>query len=124
MSVESINVSSVASVTTQPQQQTQVQGPTTNPAVQQQQTETVKEEVLPQKLSNDEAVALAERLNEFLDIKQRNLSFSVDKESNSTIIKVHDSETQEVIRQFPSEEAVELAKHLEDAMGIIFNDRA
>ncbi len=124
MSVESINVSSVASVTTQPQQQAPVQEPTTNPADQQQQTETVKEEVLPQKLSNDEAVALAERLNEFLDSKQRNLSFSVDEESNSTIIKVHDSETQEVIRQFPSEEAVELAKHLEDAMGIIFNDRA
>ncbi|WP_271271779.1 flagellar protein FlaG [Aliamphritea hakodatensis] len=126
MSVESINAVNAAGAagqSLQQTQQTQTQQPVTDSVVQQP-AEAAAQEAPQQKLTNEEASALAERLNEFMNTKQRNLAFSVDEESNDTIIKVLDSETQEVIRQYPSEEAVELAKHLEAAMGLIFNDKA
>jgi flagellar protein FlaG len=40
------------------------------------------------------------------------------------VVKVMDTQTNEVIRQFPSEETLKLAKHLEGMLGLIFNDKA
>ncbi|MDR1310682.1 MAG: flagellar protein FlaG [Burkholderiaceae bacterium] len=40
------------------------------------------------------------------------LQFSVDDESGQVVIRVIDGETQEVIKQFPSEEAIALLKSL------------
>ena len=43
---------------------------------------------------------------------RRELEFSFDEESRQVIIKVHDSETGEVVRQIPSEEFVAMARRL------------
>lgn len=44
----------------------------------------------------------------------RELNFSVDEELNRSIVTVLDQETGEVIRQIPSEEMLEIAKHIDD----------
>ena len=77
-----------------------------------------------QEMSAEEMQAVVDKLNEFMHNGQRNLNFSVDRETDETVIKVMNTETQEVIRQFPSEEALKLTKHIEGMMGLIFNDRA
>lgn len=77
-----------------------------------------------QEMTAEEMQAVVDKLNEFMHNGQRNLNFSVDSETDATVVKVMDSETQEVIRQFPSEEALKLAKHLDGMMGLIFNDHA
>jgi flagellar protein FlaG len=77
-----------------------------------------------QEMTADEMQAVVDKLNEFMHNGQRNLNFSVDRETDETVIKVMNSETQEVIRQFPSEEALKLTQHIEGMMGLIFNDRA
>lgn len=77
-----------------------------------------------QEMSAEEMQAVVDKLNEFMSNGQRNLSFSVDSETAETVVKVMDTETQEVIRQFPSEEALKLAKHIDGMMGLIFNDHA
>lgn len=59
-------------------------------------------------------------LNEMVQNLHRNLHFSVDNESGETIIKVVDSETEEVVRQIPSEEIVRLRQHLKEASGALF----
>ena len=51
-------------------------------------------------------------LNGYVQNVQRNLQFNVDEDSGHTVIRVVDSETDEVIRQIPSEEVLALAKHL------------
>jgi len=56
-----------------------------------------------------------EDINDHLQSIGRDLSFSVDNDSGRTIIKVMDSETDEVIRQIPSEEVLNLAQYLQDA---------
>lgn len=57
-----------------------------------------------------------EVLNEYVQSVNRDLQFSVDEASGRTVIKVLDAETQEVVRQIPSEEILALARHLREAM--------
>lgn len=50
----------------------------------------------------------------------RDLLFEIDDESGQTVIKVIDPQTEEVVRQIPSEEAVERARvHGEGGMNLI-----
>lgn len=51
-------------------------------------------------------------INEHMQFEQRGLQFSVDKGSGRTIIKVMDLQTEEIIRQIPSEEALNFARKL------------
>ncbi len=55
---------------------------------------------------------------------QRDLQFSVDKHSGQTVVKVIDSETDEVIRQIPAEEVLALAKRLDEASGMLLKTEA
>lgn len=55
---------------------------------------------------------------------QRDLQFSVSKDHGETIIKVIDTETEEVIREIPPEELLELAERLEAAAGLLVADEA
>jgi flagellar protein FlaG len=52
------------------------------------------------------------------------LEFNVDQSSGRTIVRVVDVETQQVIRQIPSEEMVELARVLERLEGLLLSKRA
>ena len=64
-------------------------------------------------------------LNSFVQNIRRNLEFTIDDESGRIVIKVIDSESKEVIRQIPPEEAVQLARTLEHAKdGTILNAKA
>lgn len=74
---------------------------------------------LPQEVdsSRSEAAAIAEtveRLTDRMQALRRELNFSVDEASGRTVITVKDSETDEVIRQIPAEEALRLAERLEE----------
>ena len=56
---------------------------------------------------------------------QRTLQFSVDEGSGSTVIRVIDSESGELIRQIPSEEMLVIANRLEAATrGVLLNELA
>jgi len=65
-------------------------------------------------LNAEELQALADQVQEQLQGKARNLLFSVDEDSGRTVVKVVDRQTQEVIKQFPSEEMIALSKALEE----------
>jgi len=52
------------------------------------------------------------QLNDSLQNIQRNLEFSIDKDAGRIVINVRDKETDEIVRQIPSEEVLELAKNL------------
>lgn len=62
-----------------------------------------------------EAVETAvEEISNYVQSISRELRFSVDEELGSTVVTVLNDQTQEVIRQIPSEELVELAKRLDE----------
>ena len=63
-------------------------------------------------------------LNEFIKPQNTSLEFSIDDESGTVVVKVTDKETKEVIKQFPSEEALELAKALDKLKGLLVQQKA
>lgn len=74
--------------------------------------------VPPTKESEDDnqakiSQAVAE-INEFVQNIQRSVHFSVDDESGKTVIRVVDRETNELIRQIPTEEVLNIARSLEE----------
>lgn len=48
----------------------------------------------------------------FINVAPRSVNFQQHEDSEKTIIKVFDNDTQELIRQFPSEEVLEIAKKI------------
>jgi len=75
----------------------------------------------PDKLEVKKAV---EKISEFVASKQFELSFSIDDASGSQIVKIMDTQTRQVIRQFPSEEAVAIARALDKLQGLLIKDKA
>ncbi len=54
----------------------------------------------------------------------QNLKFFVDHDSGRVVVKVMDGETDKVIRQIPSEEAVAISDALDKLQGIIIQQKA
>jgi len=66
-----------------------------------------------------EEVAFANAIAEFLN---QQVSFSYDNRINQIVVKVTKGDTEEVIRQIPSEEMIDLiTKFRKDFRGLIFN---
>lgn len=65
-----------------------------------------------------------EALNEFVSPYNTSLRFSIDDESGTVVVKVTDLETKEIIKQFPSEDALELAKALDKLKGLLVQQKA
>lgn len=53
-----------------------------------------------------------------------NLQISIDKDTGTTVVKVVDTSTKEVIRQIPTEEALSIAKSLDKLDGMLFKQKA
>ena len=80
-------------------------------------------EQAPAKNRNDLEESVQD-LNNLVQELHRELRFSVDDDSGDMVIKVIDQKTDEVIRQIPSEEVMQLRQRLADATGAIFRDSA
>lgn len=63
-------------------------------------------------------------INKAMQFMSRQLEFSVDTDSERTIVKVIDQQTREVIRQMPTKEALEIGKALEKAQGLLIKQTA
>jgi len=62
-------------------------------------------------------------LQDYVQSLQRNLEFSVDESTGTTVVKVIARDSGEVIRQIPSETALELAKSLQDVNSLLFDEK-
>ena len=78
-------------------------------------------EKAPDKLQVKQSV---EKIAEFVSSRQSELSFSIDDTSGSQIVKITDVQTKQIIRQFPSEEAVAIARALDKLQGLLIKDKA
>lgn len=65
----------------------------------------------------------SEQINDVLRQFDRNLQFVVDEETGIDVVKVIDSETEEIIRQFPSEEVLAIARALDKLQGLLIRDK-
>lgn len=65
-----------------------------------------------------------EKINKAVQSFDRNLQFTVDSDTKMNIVKVIDTQTKDVIRQFPSEEALKIAQALDKLQGLLVRDKA
>ena len=86
-----------------------------------------KEQVTTKAIERSKQKAVREvvaDLNRTMNLTNTKLSFSVDKATKQSVVKVINSETQEVIRQIPSDEALKIAQHVQSLMGILYDASA
>lgn len=63
-------------------------------------------------------------INKSMQLMSQELEFSVDPDTDRTIVKVIDLRTKEVIRQMPSVESLEIAKALDRVQGLLIRQKA
>ena len=72
-----------------------------------------------------EAVAAAvQSANAYVQSVSTNLQFSLDQDTGRTVVKMVDTETEEVLRQFPSEEMLAISKSIDRMQGLLINREA
>ncbi|EZP37763.1 flagellar protein FlaG [Janthinobacterium lividum] len=91
-------------------------------------TATESATVTPQQVgkepSRDQLNKAVSDLNQSSQMKTQGLEFSIDEDSQRTVVKVIDQETKEVLRQIPTREALELAKTFDSAKGSLISQSA
>ena len=65
--------------------------------------------------------AVAQQLRDYLRSNGRDLEFRVDADTDSMVITVREAATGEVIRQIPSEEALQMRRYLDEWSGTFLN---
>ena len=76
-------------------------------------------------VSAEELQNVVKRLNEHVQMISRDLQFSVDEQSGRSVIRVVNAETQELVRQIPSEEVLRISQYIkeqtDEVAGLIFH---
>lgn len=63
-------------------------------------------------------------LEHFVSLTSADINFSIDEASGVQVVKITDRQSKEVIRQFPSEEAIRIAQALDQLQGVFVKDKA
>lgn len=72
----------------------------------------------------EQVTEAVDQIQQFTQTLTQNLKFSIDEDTGKMVIKIVDAQTQEVIRQMPSEEAIKIASALGKIQGLLFNGHA
>jgi len=87
-------------------------------------TQEIQQQTTENKISKEDIKEAVNQIKEQMGSIGRNINFSFDEELDIVIIKVVNKDTEEVVRQFPSEELIEMAKHLQEYKGLILQEEA
>ena len=72
-----------------------------------------------------EAVAAAvQSANAYVQSVSTNLQFRLDEDTGHTVVKMIDTSTAEVLRQFPSEEMLAISRSIDRMQGLLINRKA
>lgn len=74
--------------------------------------------------SENQVTDAVDKLSKFVSTIRPEISFSVDQSSGTRVVKIMDSQSKEVLRQIPSEEAIQLAQALDKLQGLFVRDKA
>ncbi len=70
----------------------------------------------------EEMAELAGRLNTAVDSTNARLSFSYNDKANRIVVKVINTQTNEVIREVPPKDVIRLLEHMKEYMGIMVDE--
>lgn len=75
-------------------------------------------------IPRDQVESAVSTIQEFVQSVRRNINFSLEDTSGRVVVKVTDANSGDVIRQIPSEEALQLAESLEEVRSLLFKAEA
>ena len=75
-------------------------------------------------VGSEELNKVVEEINDFIKPINNSLQFSIDRDSGTTVVKVIDTDTDEMIKQIPSEEMLALAKAIGQLKGLLVKQQA
>ncbi|GGI67612.1 flagellar protein FlaG [Shewanella gelidii] len=87
-------------------------------------TEESSKETAKEKRDAEALAEVVEQLSDVVTMMNKGLAFSVDEDSGAAVVKVMDIDSGEIIRQIPSDEALELAQKLQDVKGLLMKTEA
>jgi len=76
----------------------------------------VETQEVEMELSQEALEKVVSQLNAYIQNTQRDVDFSVDDATGRVVVRVIDSESEEVIRQIPSEEMLAISRHLIESL--------
>lgn len=74
--------------------------------------------------SHQQLSEAVEKINKALESQAQGLEFTMDDDTQQTVIRVVDRQTREVIRQIPSEETLEIAKSIDSFQSLRVRQQA
>lgn len=94
--------------------------------------ETVSEQIASQAseaeggsaASREQVEAAVATIQDFVQSVRRDINFSLEEGSGRVVVKVTDTGSGDVIRQIPSEEALQLAENLSEVRSLLFKAEA
>ena len=75
-------------------------------------------------ISDTEVRHALEAINRFLSPANGNIQFSQDADTGRSLVKIVDTQTQTVLRQIPTKEAIAIAKELDRLQGLLVREQA
>ncbi len=77
-----------------------------------------------QPVTQETIAAAVQSANAYVQSISSSIQFSLDQDSGRTVVKMVDTETEEVLRQFPSEEMLAISKSIDRMQGLLINREA
>ena len=74
--------------------------------------------------NRDQLNSAVKATQEFVGSINSSLEFSIDDDTGTSVVKIVDKDTKELIRQIPSAEMLSIAKALDTIKGILFHQKA
>lgn len=79
----------------------------------------------PQHASTEELKGAVATLNKAMQQSKQNLEFSVDTDSHKVVVKMVDTSTGQLIRQYPTEETLAISREIEQfQQGLLLKQKA
>lgn len=75
-------------------------------------------------LTGEDVREVARFLNESAKMFNVSLTFEINEDAKRIVVSVINSETDEVVRQIPPQEVLDLASRLNEMVGVLFNETA
>ncbi|NQD95465.1 flagellar protein FlaG [Pseudomonas sp. CrR25] len=75
-------------------------------------------------VTREEVEAAVATIQDFVQSVRRSINFSLEEGSGRVVVKVTDAGSGDVIRQIPSEEALQLAENLAEVRSLLFKAEA
>ena len=77
-----------------------------------------------QPVSQEAVAAAVKSANAYVQSISTGIEFSLDQDTGRTVVKMLDTQTHEVLRQYPSEEILAISKSIDRMQGLLINRKA